>query len=107
MAAPHDTVHAILRHGGGPVSTMSFSLNAPAAVTAGETLFYGDSGSVPVPDREADSLTAFRAAVSRLAGNISTGTARDPLDVRSGRETVAILAAIEASTQSGTAVPVM
>lgn len=134
--APHDTVHAILRHDSGshdtgnhdsgnhesgnhesgdhdrgdhesgshdrgPVSTMAVTVNAPPAVSIQSTTFFGESGAVSLPVPELPSVDAFRAAVARLAGNVARGVPDDPLDVRSGRDMVAILAAVQASADGG------
>jgi predicted dehydrogenase len=105
--APHGTVHAILRHEsrgggrGGPVSTLSVTVNAPPAVSIQATTFFGESGAVRLPVPELPSVDAFRAAVARLAGNVARGVPDDPLDVRSGRDMVAILAAAQASADGG------
>jgi predicted dehydrogenase len=116
VQGPHDTVHAILRHDsgnhdtgdhdtgdhdGGPVSTMSVSVNAPPAVSIQSTTFFGESGAVSLPVPELPSVDAFRAAVARLAGNVARGVRDDPLDIRSGRDMVAILAAAQASADGG------
>jgi hypothetical protein len=115
--APHGTVHAILRHesrggpgsggpgsdthDGGPVSTLSVTVNAPPAVSVQATTFFGESGAVSLPVPELPSVDAFRAAVARLAANVARGVPDDPLDVRSGRDMVAILAAAQASADGG------
>jgi predicted dehydrogenase len=98
--APHDTVHAILRHREA-VSTLTVSINAPAAVCLHGTTFYGESGVAHLPQPLTESVAAFRAAVSRLAGNVAAGVRADPLDVRAGRDAVAVLAAAQASADGG------
>jgi predicted dehydrogenase len=98
--APHDTVHAILRHEDA-VSTLTLSINAPPAVSVHETTFYGESGVAALPQALGEPVDAFRAAVGRLAGNVAAGAPTDPLDVGAGRDTVAILAAVQASADGG------
>jgi predicted dehydrogenase len=104
---PHGTVHAILRHEsrdggrGGPVSTLSVTVNAPPALSVQATTFFGESGAVSLPVPELPSVDAFRAAVARLAANVARGVPDDPLDVRSGRDMVAILTAAQASADGG------
>ncbi|HEY2670305.1 MAG TPA: Gfo/Idh/MocA family oxidoreductase [Rugosimonospora sp.] len=100
MHGPHDTVHAILRHPAA-VSTMSVTVNAPPGLNVQGTLFYGESGAVRLPKPESEPVQAFRTAVARLAGNVAAGTPADPLDVRCGRDAVAVLAAVQASADGG------
>jgi predicted dehydrogenase len=104
MAAPRDTYHLILRHRAGAVSTLALTVDAAPAATMWETLFYGESGTATVPGGDADAVDAFRVAIGRLARNVADGVPDDPLDARAGRDTVAILAAAEASQQRGAAV---
>jgi predicted dehydrogenase len=99
--APYDTVHAILRHRGGAVATMATSLNSPPALSIWSTMLLGESGVARMPATRTSSVDAFRAAVSRLARNVAAGTVTDPLDVRFGREAVAVLAAAQASADGG------
>jgi predicted dehydrogenase len=98
--APHDTVHAILRHRDA-VSTLTVSVNAPPAVSLYGTTLYGESGVAHMPEPEGEAVVALRTAVSRLVANVTAGVRGDPLDVRLGRETVAILAAAQASADGG------
>ncbi|GAA5194948.1 Gfo/Idh/MocA family oxidoreductase [Rugosimonospora acidiphila] len=98
--APHDTVHAILRHADA-VSTLTVSVNAPPAVSIYETVLFGEAGVARMPEPEGESVDAFRAAASRLVGNVAAGVRTDPLDVRAGRDTVAVLAAVQASADGG------
>jgi predicted dehydrogenase len=99
--APHDTVHAILRHCDGAVSTMATSVNAPPALSLQDTVLLGAAGATRLPAPVGDAPSAFRAALHRLAGNVAAGTPADPLDVRSGRDAVAVLAAAQASADDG------
>ena len=101
VAAPFDTVHAILRHRDGAVSTLATSLNAPPALDIWTTMFLGEAGTARMPAAEGDPVTAFRAAIARLAGNVAAGHPADPLDVRAGRDTVAVLTAAQASADRG------
>jgi predicted dehydrogenase len=107
VRAPFDTVHAILRHSAGAVSTLAATLNAPPALAIWSTLFLGEAGTAKMPPTGDDAVPAFRAAISRLAANVAVGRATDPLDVRAGRDTVAILtAAQESADRGGTPRPV-
>jgi predicted dehydrogenase len=101
VPAPFDTVHAILRHRGGAVSTVATTLNAPPALAIWSTLFLGEAGTAKMPPTGDDAVPAFRAAISRLASNVAVGRATDPLDVRAARETVAILTAAQESADRG------
>jgi predicted dehydrogenase len=101
VPAPYGTVHAILRHRGGAVSTMATSLDSPPALARWAVMFLGEAGTAQMPAAQDDAVTAFRAAIARLAANVAAGRATDPLDVRSGRDTVAVLSAAQASVDSG------
>jgi predicted dehydrogenase len=101
VPAPFDTVHAILRHRDGAVSTLATSLNAPPALAIWATMFLGEAGTARMPAAQGDAVTAFRAAIARLAANVAAGRPADPLDVRAGRDTVAVLTAAQASVDRG------
>jgi predicted dehydrogenase len=102
MAGPHDTYHLILRHRDGAVSTLELTVNAPPAAAGWSASYSGPNGILAVPaDSGLSKLVAYRAMVSRLRANVAAGTPGDPLDVRSGREMVAILAAAERSDREG------
>jgi predicted dehydrogenase len=97
VPAPYGTVHAILRHRGGAVSTLATSLDSPPALAIWAATFFGEAGTTRIPAEPIDAVTAFRAAIARLAANVAAGRPGDPLDVRAGRDTVAVLTAAQAS----------
>jgi hypothetical protein len=94
-------VHAILRHRGGAVSTLATTLNAPPALAIWSVLFLGEAGTAKMPPTGDDAVPAFREAIARLAANVAAGRSADPLDVRAGRDTVAILTAASESADRG------
>jgi predicted dehydrogenase len=59
---------------------------------------YEKGGAVALPT---DAVSAFRAAVSRLAANVAAGVTRDVLDVHAGRDAVAVLAAADRAAAEG------
>ena len=97
VPAPYGTVHAILRHRGGAVSTLATSLDSPPALAIWAATFFGEAGTTRIPVEPIDAVSAFRAAIARLAANVVAGRPDDPLDVRAGRDTVAVLSAAQAS----------
>lgn len=101
VPAPHGVVHAILRHRGGAVTTMATSIDCPRAMADWAAAFLGEAGTARMPEAPDDAVPAFRAAIARLAANVAAGRATDPLDVRAGRDTVAVLGAAQASVDSG------
>ena len=102
---PHDAVHLVLRHRGGPVSTMSLTLDAPPAATSAEFVFYGESGLAAVPAGDGTPVEAFTVAIDQLVRNAAEGTTRHPCDVRFGRDVVAVLAAADTARRTGRAEP--
>jgi predicted dehydrogenase len=97
---PYDTVYTILRHAGGATSTMALTLDAPATVTGSEVAFYGPAGYATVPPVDWRPVEAFAAAVSQLVRMAADGTTTHPVDVRFGRDVVAILAAADESRRT-------
>lgn len=98
---PHDTVHLVLRHGGGPVSTMSLTLDAPPAAASSQFVFYGAGGLAAVPSGEGSVVGAFAVAVGQLVRNVTGVATRHPCDVYFARDVVAILDAAEAARRTG------
>lgn len=97
VAGPHTTSHVLLRHQSGAVSTLALTLDAPAAATAYEFLFYGESGRVSLPDADTSSVTACGLALTELIDNVAAGRTEHPCDVRFGRDVVAVLARADAA----------
>jgi predicted dehydrogenase len=100
---PHDTVHLVLCHETGPVTTMSLTLDAPPAATHSEFVFYGASGLAAVPSGEGSVVGAFAVAIDQLVGTVVAGApTRHPCDVHFGRDVVAILEAADTARRTGT-----
>ncbi|MGW9346352.1 Gfo/Idh/MocA family protein [Nocardiopsis flavescens] len=105
MAGPSDTVHLLTRHRGGAVGTFSVSLDAPEKALGFEVVLFGEAGRVAVPDGDKSPVEAFQVAVDRLIAQVE-GAPGDPLDVRFGREVVAVLEAAETALREGRTVDV-
>jgi predicted dehydrogenase len=122
MQAPRTTTHVLLRHAGGAVSTLALTVDAPPAAAANEVVFFGDHGSVAVPQGQGTAVQAFGRAVERLvdaAGGARDADARDggdgdprggavghACDVRFGREVVAVLEGAQTAARHGRTVRV-
>jgi predicted dehydrogenase len=103
VTGPQHTYHVLLRHTTGPtgpVSTLHLGIHFSAALARWHTVFSGAAGWATVPDG-IDALAAFRVAVSRLAANVAAGVTVDPLDVRAGRDAVAVLVAAQTAAVQG------
>ncbi|WP_229403006.1 Gfo/Idh/MocA family protein [Micromonospora okii] len=92
---PSGLVNLLLTHDGGATSTMSLSLDAPAAAVTRDFVFFGENGVETVPPGDGNALTAFGTAIDQLAEEIEAGTRDHRCDVRFGREVVAVLDAAE------------
>jgi predicted dehydrogenase len=96
------TTHVLLRHTSGAVSSLGLTVDAAAAATTREVVFYGEEGIAPVPAGEMSALELFGRAVGELVENVLASEPSHRCDVRFGRDVVAILAAAEASHRTGT-----
>ncbi|MDT0327137.1 Gfo/Idh/MocA family protein [Nocardiopsis lambiniae] len=105
MAGPSDTVHLLTRHRGGAVGTFAVTLDAPERAQGFEVVLYGEAGRVSVPDGDRTAVSAFQVAIDRLLAQVA-GTPGDPLDVRFGREVVAVLETAEVALREGRTVDV-
>lgn len=103
VRGPRDTTHLLVRHVGGAASSLSLSIDVPAAAAGAQTVFYGERGAVPVPDSDDTAVAAFGRAVDQLAAAVAGG-APPRCDVRFGRDVVAVLAAAERADRDGRAV---
>jgi predicted dehydrogenase len=101
VTGPRKTHHLLLHHAGGAVSALHLSIHLTPEQVRWQTLFVGGAGWSTVPDGDTDAVVAFRAAVARLVANVAAGVASDPLDVRAGRNAVAVLAAAETAAGQG------
>ena len=96
---PRQTTHVTSTHASGAVSTMSLTLDCAPLASRAETALHGESGWVTLPKFDGDAVGSLSRAISQLIEAVPTG--RHPLDVRFGRDVVAILAAAEASANTG------
>lgn len=100
-----DTVHLILRHPGGRVSTATLSLTVAPLSAGVEAWVHGDAGRlVLLPDYESP-VEAHQVAVDELAAAALTG-GDHPCDVHAGRDAVAVLATAQQALDSGCREPV-
>jgi predicted dehydrogenase len=104
VTGPRQTSHVTLVHAGGAVSTMALTLDAPPVASKVETVFHGESGWLALPQFDASPTAALETAITQLIAAVPRG--EHPLDVRFGRDVVAILAAAETSAKTGARVDV-
>jgi predicted dehydrogenase len=105
LAGDRDMTHVLLRHTGGAISTLTLSVDSPAALEREEAAFHGESGVAPVPAVDWLPVEAFGRAVDALIAAAGGGPA-SPLDLAFGAQVVAILAAAAESISSGRTVTV-
>jgi predicted dehydrogenase len=104
-AGLRDTVHLVLTHESGAVSTVTLSHTVAPLSTGVEFFVHGDAGRlVLLPDTES-AVDAFGVAVDELTVAALTGGAH-PCDVAFGRDVVAVLAAAARALTSGCREPV-
>jgi predicted dehydrogenase len=96
---PRQTTHVTSTHVGGAVSTMALTLDSPPLASRTETTLHGEAGWVTLPNFDGNAVGSLTNAISQLIATVPTG--QHPLDVRFGRDVVAILAAAEASAKTG------
>ncbi|MBE1487254.1 Gfo/Idh/MocA family protein [Plantactinospora soyae] len=101
LGGPGDSVHLMLAHGETAASTLSLALDAPPASTTFEFAFHGESGIDTVPRGDGSAVDAFRLAVDQLVAEVDSGTRDQLVDVRFGRDVVAVLAAAQAAREQG------
>ncbi|MEV0391667.1 Gfo/Idh/MocA family protein [Polymorphospora rubra] len=107
MDAPDHTAHLLLRHAGGAASTMSLTVDGPPAARTNEVTFFGTAGLATVPAGDTTAVEALTAAVDVLLDEIATGARGGLVDVRFGRDVVAVLAAAELARTGAGTVPVV
>nr|BFE68168.1 hypothetical protein GCM10020092_014690 [Actinoplanes digitatis] len=83
--------HVLLGHASGAVSTLTLSVDAPAALEREDAAFFGESGVADVPPVPWLPVEAFTRAVDALIVAAGGGPA-SPLDLAFGTEVVKILA---------------
>jgi predicted dehydrogenase len=101
VSGPHATTHLVLRHGTDAVSTASLTIDAAAEATAYDVVFYGENGVEPMPRGQGTAIEAYGRAVDQLVQEVETGTRDQQVDVRFGRDVVAVLAAAELAKEEG------
>jgi predicted dehydrogenase len=105
LAGPRDMTHVLLRHAGGAISTMTLSVDGPAAAEREDAAFAGEAGVRPVPDLPWQPVEAFGRGVDQLIAAAAGGPA-SALDVRFGAEVTAILVAAQEAIASGRTITV-
>jgi predicted dehydrogenase len=103
LAGARDMTHVLMRHTGGAISTLTLSVDAPAALEREDAAFYGESGIAAVPPVPWQPVEAFGRALDSLIGAATGGPAAE-LDLSFGAEVVAILAAASESISTGTTI---
>lgn len=100
MHGPRATTHALLRHAGGAISTLTLSVDAAAGAARHEAVFFGEPGRAAVPSPAFTAVPALGRAVDQLVAAAGGGD-RPACDVRFGAGVVAVLAAAEQSARAG------
>jgi len=100
LAGARDMTHVLMRHTGGAISTLTLSVDAPAALEREDSAFYGESGVAEVPPAPWLPVEAFSRAVDALITAANGGPASE-MDLAFGAEIVAILAAAGESIRTG------
>ncbi|MEU4218808.1 Gfo/Idh/MocA family oxidoreductase [Actinoplanes sp. NPDC026623] len=100
LAGARDMTHVLLGHANGAISTLTLSVDAPAALEREDAAFFGESGVADVPPVPWLPVEAFGRAVDALIGAAGGGPA-SPLDLAFGTEVVRILAAAAESVKTG------
>jgi predicted dehydrogenase len=95
---PRDAVGVALQHRGGAGTTLSLTLTAPEGTGGSFATVWGPGGRHDLPRFHGTAAEGFARAVDRLRTAAATGVP-DALDVRNGRDAVAVLAAVEAHLQ--------
>jgi predicted dehydrogenase len=105
MAGTPDMTHLLLRHTGGAISTLTLSLDAPAAAEREEAVFSGEAGVLPVPSAPWSPVDALGRGLDRLIAAAAGGPPVD-LDVRFGAEVTAVLVAAQEAVTTGRTVAI-
>jgi len=105
MAGPHDMTHALLRHEGGAISTLTLSVDAAEDEVRQEVVFAGEAGLRRFPDAQWRADQALGRGIDQLIAAAGGGPA-PAIDVRFGAEVTAVLAACQEAITSGRAVAV-
>ncbi len=96
---PRQTTYVTSTHEGGAVSTMALTLDAPPAAMRTEVVLHGEAGWITLPTFDGNAVGSLSTAITQLIAAVPEGS--HPLDVRFGRDVVAVLAAAETAAKSG------
>jgi predicted dehydrogenase len=105
MAGPYDMTHALLRHEGGAISTLTLSVDAAPDEVRAEAVFAGEAGLRAVPAMDWGIDQALGAAVSELIAAAQGGPEPD-IGVRFGAAVTAVLAACQEAITTGRTVAI-
>ncbi|GAA0447345.1 oxidoreductase [Paractinoplanes deccanensis] len=105
MAGAPDMTHLLLRHERGAISTLTLSLDAPAAAEREDATFSGEAGVRTVPSAPWSPVDALRHGLDQLIAAAAGGPAVE-LDVRFGAQVTAVLAAAQEAVTTGRTVAV-
>jgi predicted dehydrogenase len=89
MAGPRDMTHVLLRHAGGAISTLTLTVDAPAAAEREEAVFAGEAGVRVVPASPWEPVAALGRALDELIAAAplrSASTAHRPIRAGHGAE---------------------
>lgn len=105
MAGPRDMTHLLLRHAGGAISTLTLTLDAPAAAEREDAVFAGEAGLLRLPDASWSPVDALGTAIDQLIAKANGGPASE-LDVRFGATVTAVLVAAQEALRTGRTVTI-
>ena len=105
MAGPRDMTHVLLRHAAGAISTMTLSVDGPAAAEREDAAFAGEAGVRVVPEMPWEPVEAFGRGLDQLIAAAAGGPA-SALDVRFGAEVTAVLVAAQQALAAGRTITV-
>ncbi|MEZ0164621.1 Gfo/Idh/MocA family protein [Kineococcus sp. LSe6-4] len=91
---PRDAVNVALEHRDGAGTALSLTLTAPEGTGGSFATVWGPGGRHDLPRFTGTAQEGFARALDRLRAAAATGVP-DALDVRHGRDAVAVLAAVE------------
>ena len=106
MDGPRDTIHLLLRHAEGQTSSLALTLDAPTEAMTFEVVFHGEDGVDVVPRGTGTATAALLVALGQLLAEVDSGDRDANLDVRFGRDVVAVLEAAETARAEGRTVSV-
>jgi predicted dehydrogenase len=105
-AGLRDTVHLVLTHESGAVSTVTLSHTVAPLSTGVEFFVHGDAGRLVLLPEEGPATGPFAVAVDELV-DAATAHGTHPCDAGFGRDVVAVLAAARRSLETGCREPVV